>query len=142
MADCVVGAQVHALVFNAPPEPLDKHVVTPRTPTVHRELRASFKHRIGELARSELAALISVDDFRCAEFRKGLFDDLDGVTRFKCRGRLVREHPAAGHINHRREIDETLRHRDVGRIQRPDLIGTRDRCVAQQVRVDRNTSSE
>ena len=47
-------------------------------------------HRIGELARGELTALIGVDDLGGAEFRKGLFDDLGGVTRFKRRGALVR----------------------------------------------------
>ena len=59
------------------------------------------------------------------------------MAGFKRRGRLVREHPTAGYIDHRREVNEAFLHRDVGGVERPDLIGARDRCVAQQVRVDR-----
>ena len=133
----VVRTKLHALVLHAPPEPLDKHVAPSYAPTVHRELAASFKHGIGELARSELTALIGVDDFRRAELRKRLLNNLNGVTRFKCGGRLVREHPLAGHIDHSGQIDEAFLHRDEGGVERLDLVGARDGSVAQQVRVDR-----
>ena len=59
------------------------------------------------------------------------------MTRFKRRGGLVREYASAGHINDSGEIHEAFLHWDVGGVERPDLIGARDRCVAQQVRVDR-----
>ena len=59
------------------------------------------------------------------------------MTGLKRRGRLVREHAAAGHIDHGGEVNEALLHRDVGGVDRLDLIGARDLDVAQQVRVDR-----
>ena len=59
------------------------------------------------------------------------------MTRFKRRGRLVREYASAGYIDHRREVHEAFLHRNVGGVERPDLIATAHRDVAQQVRVDR-----
>ena len=99
----VKRTKIHALVLNGAPEPLDEDVVTPCTPTVHRERRAPPSHRwhgMGELARSELTTLIGDDDFRGAELGKRLLNDLDGVAGFKRRRGHVRQHPAAGYIDH------------------------------------------
>jgi hypothetical protein len=48
----------------------------------------------------------------------------------------VREYPAAGHVHHGGEIDKASGHRNVGRVQRPDLVGPGDGELPQQVRVD------
>src|SRR5262245_26605909 len=37
LADAVVGPQIHLLVFDAAPEALEEHVVSPRAPTVHAD---------------------------------------------------------------------------------------------------------
>ena len=47
---------------------------------------------------------------------------------------LMREHAARGHTHHGGEIDEAPGHRNIGGVQRPDLGGTGDRQLAQQVR--------
>lgn len=39
-------------------------------------------------------------------------------------------------VEHCRQIDEAPRHRDVGDVHRPDLIGSGDRQLSQQIGVD------
>lgn len=93
-------------------------------------------HRVGKLIRLELTALIGVDDFGHAEAGERLLYHLAGMTGLQRDGPLVSEHPAAGYIHHGREVDEPALHRDVGRVQRPDLVGAADGHLAQQVRLD------
>ena len=48
----LVGFQVHLLVFETPPKPLDKDVIEPSTPAVHADLNAGLLEQAGEkLAR-------------------------------------------------------------------------------------------
>ena len=100
-------------MFHASPQPLDKHIISPRATTIHAEFRTASEHGVRELLSGELTALIGVDDLRDAKLCKRLLDDLDGVMRLKRGGGLVREHSATGYIYHRREIDKAVRHRDV-----------------------------
>ncbi len=46
---------------------------------------------------------------------------------------LVREHAARGHVRHSGEADKAPCHGNVGRVQRPDLVGMGDRELAEQV---------
>ena len=59
-ADAVVGAQIHLLVFDAAPEPLDKHVVAPSAFS-HADGYAIAGERAGEGLASELRALVGVE---------------------------------------------------------------------------------
>ena len=47
-------------------------------------------------------------------------------------GQAVRQYPAAGRVNRSSEIHEASCHRDVGRVQRPDLVGPLNRQIAQK----------
>jgi len=48
----LVRLQVHLLVFETPPKPLDKDVIEPSTPAVHADLNAGLLEQAGEkLAR-------------------------------------------------------------------------------------------
>ena len=113
MAHALISTQVHALVFHASPQPLDKHIISPRAAAIHGKLGPTSEHRLGELLSGELAALIGVDNLRDAEASERLLDDLHRVMRLKRGGRLVGEHTSNGHIHHRREIDKAVRHRNV-----------------------------
>ena len=132
----VIGHQIHALVLHTAPQPLDKHVVAPGTTPVHRQLDAFAQHCVGKFFRRELTTLVRVDDLRHAVFREGLLDDLPGVTRLQRDGDLVRQGPPAGNVHHRREVHKAFGHGDVGRVQRPDLVGAYDGQLAQKVGVD------
>ena len=83
-----------------------------------------------------MAALIDVDDLGQAQAGKGQLKHLAGVAGLQRDGHLVRQHPTADHVNHGGKVDKALRHANVGRVQRPDLVGPADGQAAQQVRVD------
>src|ERR1700692_1095540 len=54
----VVSAQINLFVFHAPPQPFDKHVVTPGTFAIHADLDFVLEQNIGEGFAGEL--LLSV----------------------------------------------------------------------------------
>src|SRR6266404_1355189 len=66
LADAVIGPQVHFLVFDAAPEPFDKHVVPPRALAVHADRDAVVGEHAGKSLSGELRALIRVEDLRQA----------------------------------------------------------------------------
>ena len=135
-AHAVVGHEVHAFVLYATPQPFDKHVVAPGTSPVHRQLDAFAQHRVGKFLGRELTTLIRVDDLRHTVPSEGFLDDLPGMTRLQRDGDFVRQDPATGNVHDRRQVHEAFGHGNVGRVQRPDLVGATDVQLAQQVGVD------
>jgi hypothetical protein len=79
LRDAVVGAQIHLLVFDAAPEPLDKHVVAPGDFAVHADGYAIAGERAGEGLASELRALVGVEYLRLAVARQGVLQRLDAA---------------------------------------------------------------
>src|ERR1700737_4358662 len=65
----VVGSEIYLLVFDRPPKPLDKDIVTPCAFAVHADGDAILDQHAGELGAGELATLIGVEDVRRAVFR-------------------------------------------------------------------------
>src|SRR6185436_19631609 len=48
LADAVISPQIHFLVFDAAPQPLDEHVVPPSPLSVHADRNAIVGERAGE----------------------------------------------------------------------------------------------
>ena len=126
-ADAVVGFEVHALVFHAAPQSLDKDVVTSSATPVHVQLAVLGQNTVSELGGRELAALIGVNDLGCAVACKSIFKNFSGVAGLQRDCHFVRQHPATGHIDYNGEIDEASGHRGICRVQGPDVIRTHDR---------------
>ena len=122
-AHAVIGLQVHPFVFDAAPHTLNEHVIAPSATPVHGQLAAPAQHHFSEVDGSELATLVRIDDLGCPVPGKGLLDHFPGVTGFQRAGYLVRQHAARRYVHHGGEVDESARHGDVGRVQRPDLVG-------------------
>lgn len=120
-ADAVVGLQVRAL---------NEHVVSPGAAPVHTELTALGQHGAGELLGRELAVLTSVLTISGVSNRAKTCS----MTSLALPASSV---IAAGHVHHHGEVNEAPRYRDVvGRVQRPDRVGSRNYPLAQQVGVD------
>src|SRR5450631_2601293 len=62
----VVGSEIHFLVFDAAPQPLDEDIVPPGALAVHADGDPVFDQHASECRAGELAALIGVDDLRLA----------------------------------------------------------------------------
>ena len=57
---------VDILVLDRAPEPLNEDVIEDPTAAIHADTNACHRQLAGEITRSELNALVSVEDFRLA----------------------------------------------------------------------------
>src|SRR5258708_28054689 len=65
-ADAFVGPQIHLLVFDASPQPLDEHIIPPGPFAVHADGDAVAGEHGGEGRTRELRAPRGVEDLRPA----------------------------------------------------------------------------
>src|ERR1017187_1141831 len=68
----VVGSEIHLLVFDAAPQPLNEDVVAPRALSVHADRDAILDQHAGERDARELRALVCVEDLWLAVLRQSL----------------------------------------------------------------------
>src|SRR5665811_1655757 len=66
LADAVVGVQIHLLIFDAAPKPLDEDIIPPGPFAVHADCNVVVGEHTGEGRARELRALICVEDLRLA----------------------------------------------------------------------------
>ena len=71
----------------------------------------------------ELAALVCIKDVGLAEARERSFQSLDAKVGCQRDLQPPGQHPPAKPVNDGDEIDEPARHRDVGDVGRPHLVG-------------------
>ena len=134
--DGVVRVHIDLLVFNALPQSLDEHVVSPTPFSVHADLDAVAGEPLGELLAGKLASLIGIEDFWRAIAAHGVLHRVQREISRERGGESPGQHPATGPVKNREERDEAPCHRNVGDIRRPDVIGTTDRQIAEEIRID------
>ncbi len=132
----VVGVQIDLLVSEAFPESFYQHGIPPTPFSIHADLDAVVRQESRELLAGELAALIGVEDGRGTMLSDRLLDRLQAEVGGQPGGHPPRQHPATGPVEHGEQIHEAPRHRNVGYIRRPDMIGTIDRQIAEEIRID------
>src|SRR5438132_7845891 len=81
VADAFVGPQIHLLVFDAAPQPLDEDVVPPSPFAVHADGDRVFDQHASECRAGELAALIRVEDVGLAVMSESVLKRLDAESR-------------------------------------------------------------
>ncbi len=62
----LTGTQIDPFVFHRPPQTLDEDVVMTTPATVHADLDAVRLQYLREFRAGKLAALVGVEDLRCA----------------------------------------------------------------------------
>ena len=75
-----LGPQIHLLVFDRAPQPLDEHVVPPGALAIHADRDAVALEHAGEGRAGELRALVGVEDLRLAVTRQGFLQRLDAES--------------------------------------------------------------
>ena len=80
-ADAVIRLSIYLLVFHAPPQPFDKHVVPPTAGAVHTDLDGMVFQESRELLAGELAPLVRVEDGGRAIASQGRLDRRHANTR-------------------------------------------------------------
>src|SRR5207244_6374786 len=81
LADGFVGPQIHLLVFDAAPQPLNEHVVAPGSFAIHTDRDAVACERAGEGRAGELRALVGIEDFWLAVTSEGVLQGVDAEGR-------------------------------------------------------------
>src|SRR4249920_646743 len=76
-ADAVIGPQIHLLVFDAAPQPLDEDVVPPSPLTVHADRNAVVGEHAGKSRARELRTLVGVEDLWLAVTSESILKGLD-----------------------------------------------------------------
>ena len=76
-ADCGARAEVNLLIFHRAPQAFDHHIVAPCAPPVHADGDFLPVQHAGEGERSELTALVGVENLRFPEARKRFLQCLD-----------------------------------------------------------------
>lgn len=121
--------QIHLLVFEALPEPLDKHIVAPAPGSVHADLDAVLFQQARKLQARGLVALIGTEDRRGAIGGHGLLDCFSKEIGRQRIGQAPRQHPATGPVYDNTQVHEAAVHRTVGDISRPDMVRPGDRHI-------------
>src|SRR5882672_11902194 len=122
LADAVIGPQIHLLVFDAAPQPLDENVVPPSALAVHADRNAVVGEHTSECLAGELRALVGIEDVRLAMTSQGVLQRLDAERRLHRDRYAPRQYATAEPIEHDSQIDGAARHRDVGDVHRPHLV--------------------
>src|SRR6516162_9879516 len=134
--DALISPQVHLLVFDASPQTLNKHIVTPSAFAIHADRYSSLGERAGERRAGELAAVICVQDFRIAVTSQCIFKCRNAERGLHGDRQPPSQHAATEPIEHDGEVDKTPRHRNIRDVHRPDLVRPRDLDSAKQIWVD------
>src|SRR5665811_2066634 len=100
LGNALVSFQVHLLVFDTPPEPLDEDV-QPATPSVHADPDTMGVKQAGEARGGELRALVRVEDVRGSVARKRLFERFDAEGSVQGVRESPTEYPPAGPVHDR-----------------------------------------
>jgi len=127
---------MHFLVFDRAPQSLDENVVHETTAAVHRNRDACSLEPAGEGGAGELRALIGVKYFRRAVPRQRFVERRDAKARIHRVRQAPGQNRPAGPIDDRHQIQKAKRHRNIGDVAGPDMIGLGDAHAAQQIGID------
>ena len=131
------GVEIDAFVLHGSPEPFDEDVVHPSAPPIHADLDLGVQQDTGEPGAGKLTALIGVEDLWFPEAVQGLFQGLDTEVRLHGVGQPPGQHFPSRPVHDRHEIQETPPHRNVGDVGAPDMIGSGNLQILQQVGIGR-----
>ncbi|KXN97837.1 hypothetical protein LS48_14620, partial [Aequorivita aquimaris] len=130
------GMEVDALVFQGAPEALDEDVVHPTPPTIHADADLGVAQHAGEGEAGELAALVSVEDFRLAEPGKRLLQRRNTEPGVHGVRQSPGQDPPACPVHDRHQIEEPAAHGDIRHVGAPYMVGSLDRQLSKQIGID------
>ena len=127
-----VGFQVHLLVLHRAPQPLDEDVVRVPPLPVHADLHTAVLKDLGELLTGELAPMVSIEHLRPPPIHR-LGQGLDAEACLKSVGQAPGHYVPAVPVHDRHQVEESSCHWYVGYICRPNLVGSGDFGLLQQI---------
>ena len=116
-----ISLHVDLLIFDGSPETLYEDVIIGTATMIHADPGSSIKKQSGVLRAGEVAPLIRVHDLGIGDlqcFSAGIKDKVD----FHVIVHFPVEDKAGKPVNYGNQIKPVRFHRDVGNIDRPDMI--------------------
>jgi len=117
-----IRLQVDSLVLQCPPESFDEYVIFEAPLAVHADPDIPGFEDGGEGFAGKLAPLVGVEYLRGTVFEQSFLECLDTESAIQGVGQPPGENLSGGPIHDRYQVHESLVHRDIGNISRPDLI--------------------
>ena len=84
MGNVIIGMQIHFLILDAAPEPLNEHIVTPASLTIHADPDTMLPEQSGKCLTGKLAALVGIENLRTTIFSYCILDRCQ--TEVRCQG--------------------------------------------------------
>ncbi len=131
-----IAFEIDVLVLDAPPQAFDEDVVQGPTAPVHADGDAVFLQLSREGVRSELAALVAIENLRGAVGTERLLQAVHAEAAVQRVRDPPRQHLARVPVDHGHQVDETARQTHVGDVGGPDLVRMVDLHAAQQIGID------
>ena len=129
----VLRVDIDILRLDGTPEALYPDVVLAAAAAIHADPDAeSLTGGQPQVARI-LAALVGVDNLRSTMGFHSQLEHLDAVLLVKRVVQSPGHDTAAVHVYYRREVHEPVKHRYIGDVNAPDLVGACDVKTTQQV---------
>ena len=132
----VVGVQVELLVYQAETQQLEEQVVKIRDIAVYADRDLILDEQDGEVCKSELAALIGVEDLRYNMPGQSILQRLDTERGLHSDGEKKRQQEQRERVEQGGEIDKTFRDRDIGDVHSAQLVRQQDLHAAQQIGIE------
>ena len=107
--------EVDVLIFDRPPQPLDKDVVEASSPAIHADPDVVIEKNLGKGFAGELGALISVEYLRSPMLQCHL-QGLHAERGMQGIGEGPGEHVAAIPVDDCDQVKEAMRHGNIGDI--------------------------
>ena len=120
----VLWVDVDILHLDGTPETLYPDVVLAAAAAIHTDPDAESLTCGQPLAARILAALVGIDDLRCAMGFHGHLEHLYAVLLVQRVVQPPGHDTAAVDVHYRRQVYEPVQHRYIGYVNAPDLIGT------------------
>ena len=128
--------QINLFIFHCTPESLNKDSVPPGTLAIHADSNIVILQVLSKSQASELAALVGIHDLRFAVIVDCFFKRIQAKARVHRDRDTVRQNTSGDPVHDDSQINESTRHRNVGDIHGPDLVGSVDRQAFEQIRID------
>ena len=110
------------IILDRSPKAFNENVIQRSTFTIHADADLFITQYWSKLLAGELAALVSVENFRITKPFQGLMKSLLAKSTWKSIADSPRQNLAAVKVNNCQEISGAFIKFDVGDICRPDLI--------------------
>ncbi len=121
------------MVFDGPPQPLNKDVVLASATAIHADRNVVIFECLGEIIAGKLCPLVRVEDFRRSIAVQGVIKRMYTEIRLKSIGNAPGQDSSAIPVHDNDKIHKLTSHRNIGDVTAPNMVDVIDREISEQV---------